>query len=64
VVKALVEQLGGEPLDSVSKKTNAVVFGENAGSKFKKAEDLENSSLRESWLLTLAATADDIWLSW
>jgi DNA ligase (NAD+) len=58
--KALVEQLGGKPSDSVSKKTYAVVFGEAAGSKLKKAEDLGVPRHEESWLLALAATADDI----
>lgn len=58
--KALVEKLGGKPSDSVSKKTYAVVFGESAGSKLKKAEDLKIPRYEEGWLLALAATADDI----
>jgi DNA ligase (NAD+) len=58
--KALVEQLGGKPSESVSKKTYAVVFGESAGSKLAKAKDLGVPQHEESWLLALAATADDI----
>jgi DNA ligase (NAD+) len=58
--KALVEQLGGKPSDSVSKKTYAVVFGEAAGSKLQKAKDLGIPYHEEGWLLALAATADDI----
>jgi DNA ligase (NAD+) len=58
--KALVEKLGGKPSDSVSKKTYAVVFGENAGSKLQKAKDLDIARHEEGWLLALAATADDI----
>ena len=58
--KALVEQLGGKPSDSVSKKTFAVVFGEAAGSKLQKAKDLGIPRYEEGWLLALAATADDI----
>lgn len=58
--KALVEQLGGKTSDSVSKKTYAVVYGEAAGSKLTKAQDLEIPRYQEGWLLALAATADDI----
>lgn len=58
--KAMVEQLGGKTSDSVSKKTHAVVFGEAAGSKLKKAEELKIPRYEEGWLLALAATADDI----
>src|SRR5207248_2124438 len=35
-----VRDLGGKSSDSVSKKTNFVVVGENPGSKFKKAQTL------------------------
>lgn len=51
--KALVERLGGKASDSVSKKTFAVVAGENAGSKLDKAKDLGVQVQDEAWLLAL-----------
>lgn len=51
--KALVESLGGKASDSVSKKTFAVVAGENAGSKLDKAKDLNVQVQNEAWLLAL-----------
>ncbi|MBR1416195.1 MAG: NAD-dependent DNA ligase LigA [Bacilli bacterium] len=36
-IKALIESRGGEAIDSVSKKTNVVIVGENPGSKYDKA---------------------------
>lgn len=51
--KALVERLGGKASDSVSKKTFAVVAGENAGSKLDKAKDLGVQVQEEGWLLAL-----------
>lgn len=53
--KALVERLGGKASDSVSKKTFAVVAGENAGSKLDKAKDLSVQVQDEAWLLALQA---------
>jgi DNA ligase (NAD+) len=58
--KALVEKLGGKPSDSVSRKTYALVAGEGAGSKMTKAKEAGVPVYDESWLLSLAATADDI----
>lgn len=39
-IKEMIERLGGRATDSVSKKTDFVVAGENAGSKLAKATDL------------------------
>ncbi len=58
--KALVERLGGKTSDSVSKKTHALIAGEAAGSKLAKAQALGVPVHDEGWLLSLAATADDI----
>jgi DNA ligase (NAD+) len=51
--KALVEKLGGKASDSVSKKTFAVVAGENAGSKLTKASEIGVPVHDEAWLLGL-----------
>lgn len=53
--KALVERMGGKASDSVSKKTFAVVAGENAGSKLTKAKELGVAVYDENWLAGLAA---------
>ncbi|MEX3983954.1 NAD-dependent DNA ligase LigA [Paraburkholderia sp. EG287A] len=52
--KALVEKLGGKASDSVSKKTFAVVAGENAGTKLTKAQEHGVPVHDEAWLLGLA----------
>jgi len=46
--KLLIQKLGGKVSGSVSKKTDFLVFGENAGSKLTKAQSLEVSTLSES----------------
>lgn len=51
--KELIENAGGKVSGSVSKKTNYVVVGEEAGSKLQKAEELGISLLDEAQLLEL-----------
>ena len=52
--KDFIEQHGGKVTGSVSKKTNYLVLGENAGSKLTKAEALGVSTLDEDSLRDLA----------
>jgi len=49
--KALIQKAGGKVTDSVSKKTDYLVVGEDAGSKLAKAQELEIRLLSESQLL-------------
>lgn len=49
----LIQQAGGKVTDSVSKKTDYVVVGDEAGSKLKKAQDLGITLLTEAELLDL-----------
>ena len=51
---ALIENCGGKISSSVSKKTSAVVAGEEAGSKLKKAEDLGVEIWDEDYLVRQA----------
>ncbi|MBW4665874.1 MAG: NAD-dependent DNA ligase LigA [Cyanomargarita calcarea GSE-NOS-MK-12-04C] len=51
--KELIQSCGGKVTDSVSKKTDYLVVGEDAGSKLEKAESLGVSQLSEAQLLEL-----------
>ncbi|TFI56193.1 NAD-dependent DNA ligase LigA [Mastigocladus laminosus UU774] len=51
--KALIQKAGGKVTESVSKKTDYLVVGEDAGSKLAKAEGLGITQLSEAQLLEL-----------
>ena len=53
--KSRIQALGGKVTGSVSKKTDFVVFGDKAGSKLTKAQNLEISTIDEAGLLKLLA---------
>lgn len=52
--KALIEDHGGKSVDSVSRKTDYLVLGENPGSKLQKAQDLGVKIIGEAELRKLA----------
>ena len=55
----LVKERGGIPIDSVSRKTDYVVVGENPGSKAQKARDLGVKTLDEEAFLVLLQIRGD-----
>ncbi|MFM7373048.1 MAG: helix-hairpin-helix domain-containing protein, partial [Sphaerospermopsis kisseleviana] len=51
--KALIQKAGGKVTDSVSKKTDFLVVGADAGSKLEKAQSLGIKQLNEAQLLEM-----------
>lgn len=51
--KAMIQKSGGKVTDSVSKKTDYLVVGEDAGSKLTKAQELGITQLSEAQLLEI-----------
>ena len=54
--KELIEQAGGKVTNSVSKNTDYLVTGEDAGSKLKKARELGIKEINETQLLAMLKT--------
>jgi DNA ligase (NAD+) len=52
-VKALIQEAGGKVTDSISKKTDYLVVGENAGSKLEKAREIGIKILDEAALMVM-----------
>ncbi|MDO9208219.1 MAG: NAD-dependent DNA ligase LigA [Sulfuricurvum sp.] len=57
-IKAMLEELGAKVASSVSKKTDYVVYGEDAGSKYDKAVELGVTLLTESEFRALTSLSD------
>ncbi len=57
--QALIEAAGGKVSSSVSKKTDFLVAGAEAGSKLEKAQDLNVAIIDEAGLLSLLATKSE-----
>jgi len=55
--KALVEELGGTVSNSVSRKTDLVIAGENPGSKYQRAQQLGIKTISEEEFLKLVGRA-------
>ena len=53
IIKERIESVGGKVTDSVSKNTDYLVLGENPGSKYQKALDLNIKIIKEDELLEM-----------
>ncbi len=58
--KAIAERLGAQVTDSVSRRTTLVVLGEKAGSKAKKAHELNIRTVNEAEWRAIAGLAGDV----
>lgn len=55
--KKLIEQKGGKVSGSVSKKTDCVIYGESAGSKLKKANELGVDTMTEEEFVSIIGSS-------
>lgn len=59
IIKGMLETLGAKVASSVSKKTDYVVYGEDAGSKYDKAVELGVSLLSESEFRSMTSASEE-----
>ena len=57
-IKEFIREHGGKSTGSVSRNTDLLVAGENAGSKLTKAQDLQVQVITEQELLALAQASE------
>ena len=57
-IKELLESLGAHVTNSVSKKTDYVIVGDDPGSKYEKAKKLEVKILKEDEMWEMIGEAD------